>query len=342
MKEANLIGVTKRSEACCDVGLVERPEPQLAPGIVILKTAGAGICGTDLHIFKNEYKSAPPVVLGHEVCGYVEQTGDGVDPSLVGKRFVAEPFYSTCGRCAYCRSGQPNLCLSRKSIGTHVDGAMAPRVAVPAINLHIPPESMSDAAATLAEPLACVTNCLYGEYPYIEPGDEVLVIGPGTIGLLAAQVARIMGGNVVIRGTERDRQRLDTAEKLGFTISLVGDDLPEDSFDVAIECSGNAHGYAEALQFLSKTGQLIQLGLAGVEFTLPMDLVCYKDLVITSGFGSTPRSWQRALKLMHSGKLDLQILVTATLPLSKWKEAFDRGFALDGIKFVLDPRLDAR
>ena len=316
-----MFGVTKRSESYGDVGLVERPEPRLAPGAVILKTASAGICGTDLHIFKNEYKSASPVVMGHEVCGYVEQVGEGVDSSLIGKRFVSEPFYSTCGRCPFCRSGRPMLCPSRKSIGTHVDGAMAPRVAVPVINLHTPPDFMSDAAASLAEPLACVTNCLYGEFSYVEPGDEVLVIGPGAIGLIAAQVARIMGGNVVMRGVDRDRQRLDIAEKLGFKISLVGDALPKDSFDVSIECSGNAHGYADALQFLVKAGQLIQMGLAGADFALPMDLVCYKELVITSGFGSTPRSWRRAMKLMHSGRLDLQILVTAALPLSKWKEA---------------------
>ncbi len=337
-----MIGVTKRSENYGDVGLVERPEPRLAPGAVILKTAAAGICGTDLHIFKNEYKIAPPVVMGHEVCGYVEQVGEGVDSSLIGKRFVSEPFYSTCGRCAYCRSGRPNLCLSRRSIGSHVDGAMAPRVAVPVINLHVPPDFMGDAAASLAEPLACVTNCLYGEASYVEPGDEVLVIGPGAIGLIAAQVARIMGGNVVIRGAEGDRQRLDIAEKLGFKISLVGDALPRDSFDVSIECSGNANGYADALQFLVKAGHLIQLGLAGADFVLPKDLVCYKELDITTGLGSTPHSWRRAMKLMHSGNLDLQILVSATLPLSEWKEAFDRSFALDGIKFVLDPRLDAR
>lgn len=337
-----MLGVTKRSEAYGDVALVERPEVRTAPGCVVLKTASAGICGTDLHIFKNEYKTTPPVTLGHEVCGYVEAVGEGVDSTLIGQRFVAETFFSTCGRCAYCRSGRPNLCFSRKSIGSHVDGAMAPRVCVPAVNLHAPPESMSDAAASLAEPLACVTNSLYGEAAYVEPGDQVLVIGPGAIGLIAAQVARIQGGDVTLRGSQRDRRRLDLAERLGFRVSQVGDELKHDSFDVAIECSGNAHGYADALGFLSKAGHLAQMGLSGADSALPMDLVCYKELTITSGFASTPRSWRRAMKLMHGDKLDLQSLVSATFPLSQWSEAFDRSFALDGVKFVLDPRLDER
>ena len=152
-----MLGVTKRSDAYGDVGLVDRPEAKPAPGCVVLQTAGAGICGTDLHIFKNEYRAAPPVIMGHEVCGYVVEVGEGVDRALLGQRFVAETFFSTCGNCAYCRSGRTNLCLSRKSIGSHVDGAMAPRVCVPAINLHAPPSFMTDAAASLAEPLACVT-----------------------------------------------------------------------------------------------------------------------------------------------------------------------------------------
>ena len=145
-----------------------------------------------------------------------------------------------------------------------------------------------------------------------------------------------------MRGSERDKRRLELADKQGFEISQVGDDLRHDTFDVAIECSGNAHGYADALRFLAKAGHVAQMGLSGADSALPMDLVCYKELKITSGFASTPRSWRRAMKLMHSGKLDLQSLVSAILPLSNWQEAFDRSFALDGVKFVLDPRLDGK
>lgn len=335
-----MLGVTKRSEDYGDVGLADRPEPTAKPGTVVLRTAGAGICGTDLHIFKNEYKVAPPVIMGHEVCGHVEAVGEGVDPALIGRRFVAETFYSTCGTCRHCRNGRTNLCLQRKSIGSHVDGAMAPRVEVPAVNLHAPPEAMSDAAASLAEPVACVANSLYGAAPYIEPGDEVLVIGPGAIGQIAAQVARILGGRVTLRGTDKDIDRMALAERLGFATSQVGDELEHDRFDVVVECSGSPLAFAESLRFLAKAGHLAQMGLSGRDATLPTDLICYKELTVTSGFASRPSSWTRAMALMHSGALDLESLVTARLPLKEWKDGFDRSFATDGVKYVIDPRLD--
>lgn len=334
-------GVTKRSEEFGDVGLQERPEPVARPGTVVLRTAAAGICGTDLHIFRNEYAVAPPVVMGHEVCGHVEAVGDGVLTDLVGRRVVAETFYFTCGTCRHCRVGRTNLCDRRRSLGSHVDGAMAPRVEVPAINLHPVPEALSDAAASLAEPLACVTNSLYGAHPHVEPGDAVLVIGPGAIGLLAAQVARVLGGAVTVRGTDGDAARLDMARRQGFATSTVGDRTAEGSFDVVVECSGSPAAYADALRLLAKAGHLAQMGLSGREATLPTDLICYKELTITSGFASNPASWRRAMHLMGSGTLDLEGLVTDVLPLSAWKEGFDRSFAADGVKFVFDPRQDA-
>ena len=336
-----MLGVTKRSEEFGDVGLTKRPEPSAGPGNVVLSTAAAGICGTDLHIFRNEYMVTPPVVIGHEVCGFVESVGVGVDSALIGERFVAETFFATCGTCRYCRNGRPNLCLSRKSIGSHVDGAMAPRVEVPLVNLHRPPEGMSDAAASLAEPVACVSNSMFGDGAYVEPGDEVLVIGPGTIGLIAAQVARIMGGKVTLRGTERDAGRMALAEKQGLALSYVGDDLEAERFDVVVECSGAGSGYADALRFTARAGRVAQMSLSGKDARLPTDLICYKELRITSGFASTPRSWTRAMRLMHSGQLDLENLVSATIPLREWKDGFDRSFAADGVKYVIDPRLDS-
>lgn len=336
-----MLGVTKLSAKAADVDLAERPDPVARPGHVLLEVGAVGICGTDLHIFKNEYQSDPPVTLGHEVCGRVSEVGQGVDTALIGERFVAETFFATCGVCKFCRNGRPNLCGSRRSIGTHVDGAMAPRVELPLANLHRPPDTMSDSAASLAEPVACVANSLYGQHAYVEPGDDVLVIGPGTIGLIAAQVARIMGGTVTVRGTEKDQSRLSHAQEMGFATSILGDAIEEDRFDVVVECSGSPFALADALRFLAKGGHLAQMGLSGREATMPTDLICYKELTITSGFASTPLAWERAMKLMNSGALELETLVSATLPLADWREGFDRSFAADGIKYVIDPRQSA-
>ena len=330
-------GVTRRSEASGDVGLVDWPEPPVTPGHVILKVAAAGVCGTDLHIFKNEYKVTPPVIMGHEVCGTVVETGSGVDSSLMGKRFVAETFYSTCGVCRHCRNGRPNLCVERRSIGSHVNGAMTSLVEVPVGNLHAAPKDLSDAEASLAEPVACVTNSLFGTHGYVEPGLRTLVVGPGAIGIIAAQVAVIQGAEVTLRGSERDQARLKLATSLGFETSTVGDKLPEDSFDTVIECSGSPMGYADALRFTSRAGHLVQMGLSGKTSDLPTDLICYKELSITSGFASTPRSWRRAMALLNGGKLRLEPLITDFIPLDHWKIAFDRSFTADGVKFVLHP-----
>ena len=330
-------GVTKRSEANGDVDLVEWPEPVARPGHVVLAVAATGICGTDLHIFRNEYAVAPPVVMGHEVCGRVVARGEGVPLDWDGRRVVAETFFSTCTACRHCRNGRPNLCRARKSIGSHVNGAMAPLVEVPLRNLHQVPEELSDAAASLSEPVACVTNSLSGAGSYVEAGQDVLVIGPGAIGLIAAQVAAAQGAHVTVRGTQRDDARLKLAETLGYGTSRVGDTTPEDGFDVVVECAGNAHGYADALRLAARGGHVAQMGLSGKDATLPTDLICHKELTITSGFASNPQSWERAMRLIRGGAMRLEPLVTDAVALSDWRIGFDRSFAADGVKFVILP-----
>lgn len=126
----------------------------------MIAVEAAGICGTDIHIVDDEFRSWPPVTMGHEVCGVVVEAGAGVDASWEGARVVSETYFSTCGACDHCRSGRINLCLERRSIGSAVDGAFAPRLLVPARGLHRVPEWLSSPAAALAEPLACVCNCL--------------------------------------------------------------------------------------------------------------------------------------------------------------------------------------
>jgi L-iditol 2-dehydrogenase len=322
-----MLGIAKRSNDPGDMDLVERPTPQAEPGYVVLDVNAVGICGTDIHIYKGEYKVIPTVTTGHEVCGVVSAIGEGVDASWLGQRVVSETFYATCGTCMYCRGGKPNMCGNRKSIGTHVNGAMAPRVAVPVKGLHTPPAHMSDAAASISEPVACCVNSMFDDAPYIGAGDQVLVVGPGTIGIVAAQVARACGATVTVRGTERDRARLDLAEKMGFAVSLSGDQSREESFDGVVECSGTGAGIADSLKHVAS------------DVTLLFDLICYRELKVTSGFASNPRSWRRAMAMINARQLDLEPLVTDVSSLKAWKSSFDRSMSASGMKFVFDPRL---
>ena len=301
----------------------------------MLEVAAAGICGTDLHIADDEFPSRPPVTMGHEVSGVVSALGEGVDPAWAGARVVTETYFSTCGHCAHCRAGRINLCVERRSIGSAVDGGFAPLLLVPARNLHRVPDWLDATPAALMEPLACVCHALL-DPPAVGAGDDVLVVGPGPVGLLAAQVARACGGSVHVRGTARDALRLAAAQVLGFETSAEPE--PGRLFDVAIECSGAAAGMADAFESARRGGRYVQIGLAGKPVTVPLDEVCFRELVVTGGNASTPASWRRALALVEARQVDLPALVSEAVPLAEWERAFAATRAGEGIKLLLVPR----
>jgi L-iditol 2-dehydrogenase len=333
--------IVKLSNEAGDVALIDKPEPVRAnPGHVILEVLAAGVCGTDLSIAKGLYKTFPNVTIGHELTGRVGILGEGVDATWLGKRVVPETFFGTCGTCVFCRSGRENLCYDRKSIGTHVDGAFAGWLEIPAKNLHEVPETLSNEAGSMGEPVACVVNSLFeiDGHPRIGPGDKVLVVGPGPIGLIAAQVARACGGEVTLQGAPGDAVRLALAGKLGFAVLTAGaGEFPVDCFDAAVECSGNRHGVADAFRSLRKGGRLMQMGLVGGEIPLAYDTICIKELTVTSGFAANHRSWLRAIPLMASGRIDLESLVTATSPLDTWHEILVEQRSRDGVKHIFKP-----
>jgi L-iditol 2-dehydrogenase len=317
------------------MAIADRPDPVAGDGQVVLDVSATGICGTDLHIAAGEYPSVPPVTVGHEVCGVVAELGPDVDAAWAGARVVVETYFSTCGHCAMCRTGHGNMCRERRSIGTHVDGGFAPRLLVPVTNLHRIPERLDAHAAAMAEPLACCCHSLL-DPDRVGKGDRVLVVGPGPIGLLAAQVARASGGDVHVRGTPRDATRLGAAEALEFATSTTDDAAPRD-FDLVVECSGHAAGMAFALESAGRGGRYVQIGLAGKPVLLPFDLVCFKELGVTSGFASTPSSWARALELIESRQVELEPLLSDAVPLEEWERAFAATRSGVGIKYVLVP-----
>jgi L-iditol 2-dehydrogenase len=305
---------------------------------VIVDVVATGICGTDLHIYDGDYAATVPVTMGHEVSGVVAEAGEGVDSEWLGDRVVTETYYATCGRCDFCRAGRINLCPERKSIGTHVDGGFAPRIRLPARGLHRIPDWLDASVATLAEPLACVCHSLL-EPARVGAGDDVLVVGPGPVGLLSAQVARASGGAVHVRGTAGDARRLEAARSLGCETSMVGEPY-EGQADVVIECSGHEAGMTFGLESARRGGRYVQIGLAGKPVSLPFDEVCFRELKVTSGFASTPTSWEKAMELIADRKVALEPLLSDVVPLADWERAFAATRAGEGIKFVLDPRAD--
>ncbi len=334
MNHARMVAVIKHGPGPegIVVGTVPRPLP--GPGQVVLSVVATGICGTDVHIAHDEYAHETPVVMGHEILGRVLSVGSSDDEHWLGKLVAAETYFATCEACDMCRAGRRNLCTQRKSLGSFRNGGFAEEVLMPTMNLHELPHLPGELDGVLSEPLACITQCLL-DPPVVQPGDQVLVTGPGTMGQIAAQVARASGGIVTLAGLPSDVDRLSVAQELGFS-TTTGEPAP-DVFDVVIECSGSAAAAAMGLRSVRRGGRVVQVGIFGNEVSVPLDLVIYKEVVLTSGFASTPTSWRSAIRLLEGGELSLTRLVTREVPLENFTEALAATARGDGLKTVVRP-----
>ena len=338
-------GVAKLAPGEGNVGLLEVPEPAVIPGHVLIEVRAAGVCGTDLHIYHDEYPSSPPVIMGHEVAGVVAEVGQGVTSCKPGDGVTSETYFYTCGRCAYCRDGAPNMCPSRKSIGSGVHGAFAPYVLVPEGNIHLLPPTVDDVAGALTEPLACCVNAL--ARTRVEPGDLAVVSGPGAIGLLMAQVAKAAGARVVVLGTAVDEARLALALQLGVDIVLniqandavksIADLSGGLGADVVFECAGAGPSAQTCLELVRRRGRYAQVGLFGRPIEWDLEQVSFKELQVSGSFATVPSAWRRALALLATGQVQTRPLITATLPTSEWRQAFENFERRDGLKVILTP-----
>lgn len=339
--------VMKVAPGVGNVELREIEEPQVAAGQVKISVRAAGICGTDLHIYKDEFRSWPPVVLGHEVAGEVAEIGEGVVGLEVGTPVTTETYFSVCGTCRYCRSGHSNLCLNRRSIGSAVNGGFTQYVIVPAKNIHRLPDNLDFQAGALTEPLACVVHATL-ETLTVAPGDVAVIAGPGAIGLLTLQVIKAAGATVIVLGTDVDTRRLELARVLGAdrvvnvqredAAALVAD-LTEGGFgaDVVYECSGAGQAAAQLLKLVRRRGRYVQIGLFGALIAWDMDQVCYRELIVTGSNASTSPAWDKAIRLMAEGKVQTGRLVTDVFDVTDWRKAFDAFEARSGIKTLLKP-----
>jgi L-iditol 2-dehydrogenase len=338
--------VVKTARGEGNVALREMPEPAAGPGQVLLAVRAAGICGTDLHIFHDEYPTQPPVILGHELAGEVAAVGDGVTTVAPGDRVTTETYFHLCGACRFCRGGRPNLCPERRSIGSGVHGGFAPFVVVPERNVHRLPLGLSFAEAALSEPLACVVRGAL-ELPKVTAGDVAVIAGPGAIGLLTLQVARSAGATVVVLGTAADARRLALARELGAVraIDIDAEDAAPaiqeltDGWgaDIVYECSGAGSAALELLDHVRRGGQYAQIGLFGKPVAWDLDRVCLKELRVTGSNASVPSAWRTALRLLGEGQVRAAPLISDVYPLTDWQAAFQRFERREGVKLLLDP-----
>lgn len=330
-----------------DLRLEEVPKPQVNEKEVLLRVGACGICGTDLHFYRGEWRVKTPLIPGHEFSGVIEEVGPGAEWLERGSRVVAEPNI-TCGYCYYCRMERRNFyCSNIKATGVDVDGAFAEYVKVPALNVYEFPEWMSFEEAALIEPLAC---CLRGLYNVkIEPGDIVAVVGAGPVGLLLIQLAKMWGASQVYAVDLLDT-RLSLAKQLGAdaTINVVKDDADEvvksltEGFgvDVAIEAVGSSKAISIAMRLARRGGRVLVFGVAPEDDVLPVKpFELYdKELLIVSSYRS-PFTFQRAVKIASSRRISLRPIVSHVMELEKGVEAFRmlNERKSDVVKVVLKP-----
>ena len=331
-----------------NIELREEKEPVPRPGEVKIKVEAAGICGSDIHIWDDDIKIPlkPPVIIGHEFSGVIDETGACVEGLKKGDRVTAETAASTCGQCRYCRTGRYNLCDQRLGTGYWKNGAFAAYVTVPAERVHIVPENVDLKAAALCEPLAC---CVHGvvELTGITAGELVVITGPGPIGLLSLQLAKAEGGLVVVCGLTEDEHRLAKASELGadYVVNLQKEDMPalvnslSDGYgaDVFLECAGAPPAADLGLNLLRKSGRYTQVGLFGRPINLDFEKIAYKELIVTGTFSQKWTAWKIALRLLNQGKVRTSPLISDILPLAEWETGFKKHRAKEGLKIILKP-----
>ncbi len=339
--------VMKVAPGVGQIELREIDEPQPEAGQVRIRVRAAGLCGTDIHIYRDEYPSRPPVVLGHEVAGVIEALGEGVEGLELGTRVTTETYFSTCGQCRYCRSGQNNLCVQRRSIGSAVNGGFTSAVIVPARNIHRLPDNVDFDGGALTEPLACVVHGILST-PTVAPGDIAVIAGPGAIGLLALQVVKAAGATVIMLGTSADAGRLSLARQFGadYVVNVQADDpaaligaITEQGLgaDVVYDCSGAGPAALQLLQLVRRRGRYVQIGLFGRPVSWDLDQLCFKELTATGSNASVPSSWLKALRLMADGVVQTAPLISHSFPVTEWETAFATFESKTGVKTLLKP-----
>jgi L-iditol 2-dehydrogenase len=330
------------------VELREVPVPEPGPGEVLLRTRGVGICGSDLHQYHNTQSWAVnwPVTLGHEFCGEIVALGEGVEGWHIHDRVTCETAARVCGQCALCRSNQYHLCPQRLGFGYGIDGAAATYVAVRAPLLHRIPDELSWEEAAITEP-CCVAGRVVLELSEVRPGDTVVVLGPGPVGLLATGfLAAASPANLVVAGLQKDALRLELARKYGANRTVMTDveDVSEvvlslgDGLgaDLVIDATGVSAALRNALAIVRPGGQITKVGWGPQPLNFSLDPLVAKAVTLRGSFSHNWSTWERVLRLLEKRVLDVRPLIHC-YPLEKWQEAFKQMEEGNIAKAVLIP-----
>ncbi len=304
---------------------VADPAPQADE--VVIRVARAGICGTDLHIYRNEYFSDFPLIPGHEFCGEVVEVGGKVQSLRVGRRVAVDPNLY-CNRCVFCRQQHNNHCLNWQGVGITRPGAFAQYVAVPENACYPLPESLTDLQAAFIEPLSCVIHAL--NRLRVWPGDDALIFGAGPMGLVLIQALRHSGAARIVV-VEKQPPRLELARHMGAATAVPADaeleralrELAPHGFAVVVDATGVPEVIESAFRFLKPRGQFLQFGVAPMDAHIRLSpyQVFKNDWTILGSFALC-YTFQRAIEWLAGGIVEIEPIISHTVPLQAFPDVF--------------------
>lgn len=320
--------------------------PEFGDDDVLLEVGAVSVCGSDIHqwLGQHSWRVNYPCILGHEFCGVVAACGAGVKHFREGDRVVSETAAVIDESSPFSRCGLYNLDPGRLGFGYGVNGAMARYVRVPERVLHALPQKVRFEEAALVEP-CCVAYNTVCVNTRIRPGDSVLVIGPGPIGLLCALMAKLSGaGHLIVSGLPADAPRLEFARRLGADAALAAGVLDYvrglgDGYgvDAVIDAAGVSATLELAIKAVRPAGQITKVGWGREPQGFSIDPLVQKNVTLQGSFSHNWPVWERVISLIATGRIPVRDLVSRVAPLTAWQECFERMHSGEYLKAVLTP-----
>lgn len=333
-----------------DLRMEEVPVPEIGPDELLVEVKAAAVCGTDVRIFQNGAENISPetpLILGHEIAGVICAAGQRVTAYRAGQRVAIAPNFG-CGVCGACVSGNSQLCAEYQALGIHMAGGFAEYVRVPAKavasgNVTLIPDGVSFRAAAVNEPLSCAFNG--SERCGIRPGDTVVIIGAGPIGVMHAMLAEMAGAGCVIVN-DLSAERLAACRRVSSRFVAVQSDIKEavrditsgNGADVCITACPAPAAQSLALELCGLNARVNFFGgvPAGKQPTaLNTNLIHYKQLLVSGTTRSSLTQFRRTLGFIAAGLLNVDALVTDTYALEQTPEAFSNAAHAKGLKHVI-------
>ena len=331
-----------------DLRVEEHPMPEVGPHDVLIQVEACGVCGTDVHIYEGDKGAAevtPPTILGHEFSGVIREVGSEVKKYKAGDRVCIDP-NCYCGACDPCRNGVAHFCENMMGYGTTVNGGFAEYCAVDERQVYLLGENTTFEQGAMAEPVAC---CLHGiDMCEIQPGQQVVIIGGGMIGLLMLQLAKLAGAAKVALLEPVENKR-EVGRKLGADVCIdpVKEDVKERLAEngmarltVVIECVDRTSTNVQAIEIAGNKAVVMMFGLTkpDEEIAVKPFQVFQKELVLKASY-INPYTQKRALDLINSGRLDVSSMVYEVCSLDKLEEILSRPEVRAKGKYVISPKM---